>query len=109
MTEQVFFKNVGGQIVYTGRPQGVMPRSEDRVGGYVANNGPGDITVFLGDVVTLSPFKAVLVPQDYHGPVRVTGQYEDRFTAVEFIKDIGNDAGRSEGGSGNTRGHGVQS
>ena len=83
----MFFKPCGGEIAFDDRPQEIMCRITDRCGGYIANNGPGVLSVFMGDVVSLPPFKAVQVPIEYQGPVKISGHYMDRFTAMEFIRE----------------------
>jgi hypothetical protein len=87
MTDQVTFRNCGGEIAYDDKPQAVMPRNADRVGAYVANLNGGPLHLFFGEGVEIQPFKAVLLPVGYQGPVTITGKYTDRFQAVEFSRD----------------------
>ena len=87
--DQLAYRPCGGAIAWNDTPQEVMPRNAARVGGYVANGSDHPIKVFMGTVVDLLPYRAVLVPEGYLGPVKVTGLYSDRYTACEFLKEGG--------------------
>lgn len=86
MIQQFRVQRCGGAIVHTDKPQTIMARNADRVGGYVANDGDHVLTLFAGQVIELAPWRGVLLPAGYVGPVHITGQYEHRFSASEFLK-----------------------
>jgi hypothetical protein len=88
MTEQFQVRHCGGSIQHTGHPQEIAGSNPDRVGGYVANNSAGVLHVLAGEAIALQSFRGVSFPPGYTGPVAVLGDYEQRFAAVEFVKDM---------------------
>jgi hypothetical protein len=86
MREQFIIQPCGGMIQHTGKPQEVVSANPNRIGGYVGNSSDHVLHVNTGGhVIEVQPWRGIMLG-DWQGRVSVTGTYETRFSAAEFVK-----------------------